>query len=359
MQNTATAAAQRLVGARPVRPQPRRARRGDRRRARRDAPTPTRRASCSPSMSRAPTSSSRALVEQREVLQRALAQREEMFSLTRQRVSAGLDTAVELRQSEGALPETRQQIEARRRADRAGAPRARRARCAEPPQRFDDARADAHDAAPGRRSRRRCRPICVGRRADIVAARWRVEAAAGDVAAQRAQFYPNVNLIAFVGLSTLGLDRLLNAGSRAVRRRPGDPPADLRRRPAARRTCAAAPPTSTPRSRATTARSSTRSTTSPTRSARPRSVERQQREQAARAGVGRGRLRPRDAALSRRPRQLPHRAQRRDQRDRAAPPRPPTCGRARIDSQMLLVRALGGGYVAPPKRELASGGAPR
>jgi outer membrane protein TolC len=51
------------------------------------------------------------LVEQRGVLERALAQREEVYSLTRQRVSAGLDTAVELRQSEGARPETRQQIE--------------------------------------------------------------------------------------------------------------------------------------------------------------------------------------------------------------------------------------------------------
>ena len=51
------------------------------------------------------------LVEQRGVLERALAQRDEVFSLTRQRVSAGLDTAVELRQSEGARPETRQQIE--------------------------------------------------------------------------------------------------------------------------------------------------------------------------------------------------------------------------------------------------------
>ncbi len=51
-------------------------------------------------------------VEQRAVLERALAQREEVFALTRQRVSAGIDTAVELRQSEGARPETRQQIEA-------------------------------------------------------------------------------------------------------------------------------------------------------------------------------------------------------------------------------------------------------
>ena len=53
----------------------------------------------------------------------------------------------------------------------------------------------------------------VGRRADIVAARWRVEAAAGDVRSARAQFYPNVSLTAFVGLSSLGFDRLLRAGS--------------------------------------------------------------------------------------------------------------------------------------------------
>src|SRR5690349_761630 len=52
------------------------------------------------------------LLEQRAVLDRVLAQRDEVFSLTRQRVDAGLDTNVELRQSEGFLPETRQQIEA-------------------------------------------------------------------------------------------------------------------------------------------------------------------------------------------------------------------------------------------------------
>jgi outer membrane protein TolC len=47
----------------------------------------------------------------------------------------------------------------------------------------------------------------------VIAARWRVEAAAGEVAAQRAEFYPNVNLIAFVGLSSLGLERLIGTGS--------------------------------------------------------------------------------------------------------------------------------------------------
>ena len=56
----------------------------------------------------------------------------------------------------------------------------------------------------------------VGRRPDIVASRWRVEAAQGDIDSARAQFYPNVNLSAFAGFSTLSLDRLLDAGSRIV-----------------------------------------------------------------------------------------------------------------------------------------------
>ncbi|MDB6001472.1 MAG: hypothetical protein JWP52_3171, partial [Rhizobacter sp.] len=53
----------------------------------------------------------------------------------------------------------------------------------------------------------------LGRRADITAARWRVEAATGDVKSAKAQFYPNINLTAFIGLSSIGLDRLVNAGS--------------------------------------------------------------------------------------------------------------------------------------------------
>jgi NodT family efflux transporter outer membrane factor (OMF) lipoprotein len=50
--------------------------------------------------------------EQITVAQRTLAQREETLRLVRDRVSAGLDTRLELRQSEGGLPEARQQIEA-------------------------------------------------------------------------------------------------------------------------------------------------------------------------------------------------------------------------------------------------------
>jgi NodT family efflux transporter outer membrane factor (OMF) lipoprotein len=53
----------------------------------------------------------------------------------------------------------------------------------------------------------------LGRRADIAAARWRVEAATQDVSSARSQFYPNINLVAFAGFSSIGLDRLWGAGS--------------------------------------------------------------------------------------------------------------------------------------------------
>jgi NodT family efflux transporter outer membrane factor (OMF) lipoprotein len=53
----------------------------------------------------------------------------------------------------------------------------------------------------------------LGRRPDVVAQRWRVEASARDIAAAKAQFYPNVNLVAFVGLQSLGFSNWLSSGS--------------------------------------------------------------------------------------------------------------------------------------------------
>jgi NodT family efflux transporter outer membrane factor (OMF) lipoprotein len=53
----------------------------------------------------------------------------------------------------------------------------------------------------------------LGRRADVTAARWRAQAADETVASARAQFYPNINLTAFAGLSSIGLDKLLQSGS--------------------------------------------------------------------------------------------------------------------------------------------------
>jgi NodT family efflux transporter outer membrane factor (OMF) lipoprotein len=53
----------------------------------------------------------------------------------------------------------------------------------------------------------------IGRRPDVIAARLRAEAAANRIHVTRAQFYPNVNLTAFIGLQSAGLDMLRESGS--------------------------------------------------------------------------------------------------------------------------------------------------
>lgn len=53
----------------------------------------------------------------------------------------------------------------------------------------------------------------LGRRPDVVAARLRTEAAARRIDQQKAGFYPSVNLLAFAGYHSLGIDNLTKSGS--------------------------------------------------------------------------------------------------------------------------------------------------
>lgn len=151
------------------------------------------------------------LNEQLGLARRTLAQREQLLGLVKERVGAGLDTRQELLQSEGTLPEARQQIEVLNEqmslAEHAlaallGTP-GQALTLALPPQ-SSVKNASLATTLPS---------DLLGRRADIAAARWRVEAALQDVSAARGQFYPSINLVAFAGVSSLGLDRLLGAGS--------------------------------------------------------------------------------------------------------------------------------------------------
>ena len=151
------------------------------------------------------------LFAQREVAQRSLAQRDEILALIRQRVQGGLDTTVEQRQGEGALPESRQQIEA---LDEqiALTRHALAALTVQAPSALDAL------VVPLRSVQAVPLPAAVpadllGRRADIAAARWRIEAATGDMKNAKAQFYPNINLTAFIGLASIGLDQLIKSGS--------------------------------------------------------------------------------------------------------------------------------------------------
>jgi len=50
----------------------------------------------------------------------------------------------------------------------------------------------------------------LGHRPDIVAQRWRVEAAGARVAGAKAAFYPNINLAAFTGMQSLGFGHFLD-----------------------------------------------------------------------------------------------------------------------------------------------------
>ncbi len=54
----------------------------------------------------------------------------------------------------------------------------------------------------------------LGRRPDIVAARWRVEASAKNIAAVKTEFYPNINLVAEAGSRSLLGDAFFGAPSR-------------------------------------------------------------------------------------------------------------------------------------------------
>jgi NodT family efflux transporter outer membrane factor (OMF) lipoprotein len=53
----------------------------------------------------------------------------------------------------------------------------------------------------------------LGRRPDIVAARWRAEAAAKRIGAAHAEFYPNINLAAYIGQQALFANLLFRTGS--------------------------------------------------------------------------------------------------------------------------------------------------
>lgn len=144
-----------------------------------------------------------------------VAQRREVLRVTNRRVTLGLDTEVEKRTAEaslatsevalssleGSIQRTRYQLGALlgQGPDR-GLAIARPALGA-----GDEVRLPANLPAD-----------LVSRRPDIVAARWRVDATLHDIKVAKAEFYPDINLSAMIGLDAFGWGRFLRASSRTA-----------------------------------------------------------------------------------------------------------------------------------------------
>lgn len=151
----------------------------------------------------------------RDLAQATFAQRQQTLGLTRERVAAQLDSALELTEAEAALPAAQEQITAANEAI---------ARLGNQIAALEGEGPDTGLAIVRPRltpSRQVGLPgnlpvALVGRRPDVVAQRWRVEAAAEDIKVAKARFYPDISLNAFVGLQRLGFDEFLSTGSRVL-----------------------------------------------------------------------------------------------------------------------------------------------
>jgi NodT family efflux transporter outer membrane factor (OMF) lipoprotein len=149
---------------------------------------------------------------QRDVAEAMLHEHEATLALTRDRVATGLDSRIEQKQAEAALPATRERIAALDERIQLARNALAALLGAGPDRGLAIARPTASALAPVALPSRVPAEL-LGRRPDIVAQRWRIEAARHAIASAKAQFYPNVNLVAFVGLEALGGAHLLNAAS--------------------------------------------------------------------------------------------------------------------------------------------------
>jgi len=148
-----------------------------------------------------------------DIARQSLVQRKQILDITRKRIDAGLDTNVELREAESAVPqaelarlqaEAAREVAVHRLAALVGEGADAYERIGKPTLNLEAALSIPTELPAD----------LLGRRPDILAARARVEAATSERAAARAAFYPNVNLSAFAGFQAIGLDNLFQANNR-------------------------------------------------------------------------------------------------------------------------------------------------
>ncbi|MGL4692818.1 MAG: efflux transporter outer membrane subunit, partial [Stenotrophomonas maltophilia] len=147
-----------------------------------------------------------------DVASEELARSQKTLELTRQRRAAGIDSDLQTRQAEARIPAAQQQQQAaQQQIDEARTALAAlvgqgpdRGLQIERPQVLNPLALQLPGVLPSE---------LLGRRPDIVAARWRVEAANRQIHAAKAEFYPSLNLTALGGVVSSEVDQLLKSGS--------------------------------------------------------------------------------------------------------------------------------------------------
>jgi NodT family efflux transporter outer membrane factor (OMF) lipoprotein len=148
-----------------------------------------------------------------DIAERSEAQRQNIVNITRRRVSAGLDTRLELRQAEGQLPQARvARTHAQAAADLAvhqlaalTGQGADSYASIQRPTITVDAALPVPTALPIN---------LLARRPDVLSARLNVQAADAQRLADKAAFYPDVNLRAIAGIGAFGMNNLLEWSAR-------------------------------------------------------------------------------------------------------------------------------------------------
>ena len=156
-----------------------------------------------------------------DVAQREQARATRLHDLGKQRVQAGLDNQLQLRQAESLIASAKQQEQAARQQIDATR-NALAALLGKGPDRGLEITRPQLLQAPAPALPGVLPSELLGHRPDVVAARWRVEAGSRGIDAAKASFKPSVNLSALAGLASMGLsdlfgsDALLGFGGPAI-----------------------------------------------------------------------------------------------------------------------------------------------
>jgi NodT family efflux transporter outer membrane factor (OMF) lipoprotein len=152
------------------------------------------------------------LYAQRDVAERAVALRLESEHLVSDRVANGLDTRGELSLAQAGPPAARAELAAL--DEQIAQTRNGLAALlgAGPDRGLSITRPDIEGLKPFGLPANLAADL-IGRRPDVVAAKWRAEAASQRIGQAKAAFYPNVNLAAAVGVQALHLSKVFDNGS--------------------------------------------------------------------------------------------------------------------------------------------------